>query len=763
MATIDSYKIKVDVDGINNVKKLSDEAVIADKNLQKLDASANKVAKQGLDALGRGADRVATIVGGALALIGGSAVRMADQLSDVAASTGFALGEVYQLSAAVEQAGGQFADAGRLIIEFYKTLDEAIGGSVKSQEALTKLGITFDDLKNKTQQEIFYKAIEGLAKLDKGAERTALGLQAFGKAFSTIDPDVLDDLIKKGDFEGIQVEMKKAADFVGQLERTFRTLQVAALQVLAPIIDKLKDLRLTASQAETIIKLMSAALIGAVAVKTIQGFVALAEGIKLVAAAAKLLARNPILLAMASATLLAGYLAFGDQLKTIIKDLTTIGDMPEPGTPMAGDKKGQTGKTDEEYRIEVLKLLEAEQKKLADEQGRSNSILMQQNQLAEQYQKTINGTIGLVEEEAKLIKIRADVERDSKNQIAEINRKIAAEQEKGAFTNTQLIEQYKAQRTEIERSAEATIELRSEEQKILETLQKQKDERKAATENSNFQRDVAYDVLQAEQMRKVIAGEITESQMNEALALEKLKVDSANRIAELQTQLQNASSNAEKARIQASIDLETQKANHAIAEAQRVNQEKALLENSYAAGVTKGLEQIADQFKPINMAQKAVADTWGTISNAVDTFVNTGKFKFSDFARSIVADLAKMIAKALIFRAISGFLGGLGIPLPPGLAEGGPAEKGKPYMVGERGPELFVPKSAGTVIPNDKLAMASASQPQQQQPVVNNYTYNNNINAVDAKSVAALFYENRKSLFGAANQARKELPYGAAA
>jgi len=56
-----------------------------------------------------------------------------------------------------------------------------------------------------------------------------------------------------------------------------------------------------------------------------------------------------------------------------------------------------------------------------------------------------------------------------------------------------------------------------------------------------------------------------------------------------------------------------------------------------------------------------------------------------------------------------------------------------------------------------------SSAPQQQQAVVNNYTYNNNINAVDAKSVATLFYENRKALFGASNQARKELPYGAAA
>jgi hypothetical protein len=42
------------------------------------------------------------------------------------------------------------------------------------------------------------------------------------------------------------------------------------------------------------------------------------------------------------------------------------------------------------------------------------------------------------------------------------------------------------------------------------------------------------------------------------------------------------------------------------------------------------------------------------------------------------------------------------------LAEGGPALKDRPYIVGEEGPELFVPPVSGTVIPNDKLrAMTS--------------------------------------------------------
>jgi phage-related minor tail protein len=34
------------------------------------------------------------------------------------------------------------------------------------------------------------------------------------------------------------------------------------------------------------------------------------------------------------------------------------------------------------------------------------------------------------------------------------------------------------------------------------------------------------------------------------------------------------------------------------------------------------------------------------------------------------------------------------------LASGGPAEAGRSYVVGERGPEIFRPSSSGTVSPN---------------------------------------------------------------
>jgi phage-related minor tail protein len=41
------------------------------------------------------------------------------------------------------------------------------------------------------------------------------------------------------------------------------------------------------------------------------------------------------------------------------------------------------------------------------------------------------------------------------------------------------------------------------------------------------------------------------------------------------------------------------------------------------------------------------------------------------------------------------------------LASGGPVSPGGAYVVGEQGPELFKPSSAGTIIPNSALGGAS--------------------------------------------------------
>lgn len=99
-----------------------------------------------------------------------------------------------------------------------------------------------------------------------------------------------------------------------------------------------------------------------------------------------------------------------------------------------------------------------------------------------------------------------------------------------------------------------------------------------------------------------------------------------------------------------------------------------------------------------------------SIETALVRAVRTGKLGFDDLKRIALTTMAE-IAAAAIRSGIGAILGGgsssggnggllnlataiLGLP---GRATGGPVSPGRAYVVGEHGPELFVPTSSGAV------------------------------------------------------------------
>lgn len=79
----------------------------------------------------------------------------------------------------------------------------------------------------------------------------------------------------------------------------------------------------------------------------------------------------------------------------------------------------------------------------------------------------------------------------------------------------------------------------------------------------------------------------------------------------------------------------------------------------------------------------------------------SAKDAFRSMASSIINDLIRiMIQKSItgpIAGAMDGFFSG------GGKAIGGSVQSGKPYMVGERGAEMFVPNQSGSIIPSNRL------------------------------------------------------------
>lgn len=127
------------------------------------------------------------------------------------------------------------------------------------------------------------------------------------------------------------------------------------------------------------------------------------------------------------------------------------------------------------------------------------------------------------------------------------------------------------------------------------------------------------------------------------------------------------------------------------------------------------------------------ADTLGTklrstftdaFADAFDGFVRgtlSAKEAFRSFANDVLSQINRMLANELataVFGkgstggdAIGGIASAIaGIFTGGGFADGGFPPVGKISVVGERGPELFVPRTAGMIIPNHALGGSSVSQ-----------------------------------------------------
>ena len=104
------------------------------------------------------------------------------------------------------------------------------------------------------------------------------------------------------------------------------------------------------------------------------------------------------------------------------------------------------------------------------------------------------------------------------------------------------------------------------------------------------------------------------------------------------------------------------------------------------------------------------------LENALVRALRTGKLGFEDLKRVALSAMAEIAGAAIrggldsLFgggkQGGPGGLGGLvaslasilpGLLGAPGKAIGGPVSPGRPYLVGERGPELFVPAASGRI------------------------------------------------------------------
>lgn len=127
------------------------------------------------------------------------------------------------------------------------------------------------------------------------------------------------------------------------------------------------------------------------------------------------------------------------------------------------------------------------------------------------------------------------------------------------------------------------------------------------------------------------------------------------------------------------------------------------------AGILESLQNLGKE------ASRTAGETRDTFADAMQSIADSARqslaqaivqFRgFGSVAKSILQQVLSAIIQTTVLKPLFGALGLGGIP---GLAHGGPVTAGRPFIVGERGPELFVPSRSGRIVPNDALRASNS-------------------------------------------------------
>jgi len=824
------------------------------------------------------------LAGLGFAAVGGSALAMADDLDDLSKASGFSIGQLIEFKKALAESGGEAEQMSTALNNFLRSIDEAAEGNLKAQKSFRSLNVSINDLRTLSEQDLFFKTLEGIAGVTDKSRQAALMMDKFGKSFKTVDPRELLDQLRatRGEGDKYAETIRRAAELNNALVQAQGTLKLAFLEAFSPVINIINEFNTKTDQGRNnmeklvvAIKTVASVLVAAFSVSIILPTVAaigtLLRGISAIGvalggaalpawliassgAAAKFL---PILRAIgllfagglgiytasklfdnlgdiaanAFARIIEGIGEVAGQFLNIPTDL--IGKMlgidnpvglgsgllklvenarrareafeqqnarkPEVLTPERARPGGPTNRpvTDVEGEKEL-----ARQRKLKEALNDQRVTYQQLEDSQRTFTNYLRGDLQYQTDRLRLSEDQLEIQDaltreterylDQRNALSE---KLGQIQAKITFEERN---QYGLKEDDLKASKDK-IELLSDEAQRIQGLFELY--YNLHIENGrNIERELGAQqrYKNAEKERAALIEyntQLIEQQYSSVLNLEEALVRINDQRIEIRaereqqglTQLKREFYQIEESARRAALEagrafaatfdtggdgLTPERAQQladglaqiaqgyrAIADAQAANLQAA---QTFEAGWRTAFESFYENAtNAAKIAEQGFGAVFNNIFSALDRFVETGKFSFKDFARSIIQDLIKIELKANAMQIARGLgLGGGGGNFLStignffsglfGGANGGPLDT-SPLIVGERGPELFIPRSAGQLIANNRLGGS--------QPTVNNTYVTNNISAIDAKGVAQLFYENRQTLFGTVEQAKKELPF----
>ena len=736
------------------------------------------------------------VLGLATASFIGGLFKMANELTDMAAATGVSTQAILGFSGAVAANGGTVDGATKAIGKFVTAIDGAAGGSKELQDAFLDLNISLNDLRKLSEEDLLKKTLEGLNGITDASKRVALGVKMFGKEFRSVDvksvADQYDYFLKKAGLSASAVQA--AGDASQNFSNAFKIFSTRILEVLEPI----SRLANTIMKMEIIIKPLITAVIGFGT-----AWLIFAKAIPLVKVGMEAIAISMVRSGGAIGALQrqllgvqAGAVAFGRNIQRAFGFLpTAYGGVASLTFAFSGLFRGLlrfagivgvfytiyeiinglietiTGSGLVEWgekalkALGIIKMTSKEEKELKEKKKQTADAQREVTEATAKEKQALDGILKSYREANQLANKKFQMETDAIG-LTEAQGLLAQEQFSAQSAYLQEMSKLQDQLNEKKLSGSASdkamvpvitqamASLTSEYQKQVPAVTALVAARVKEMELDRFKLYATKNLIESQNKLQEIQDNIAKSTLSE---IEKKYYD----IDAAATASAKAQIRAIEEQSKAKMPIEQQQQYYA--EARKGSEQlkaaaAAEYENSrrFSTGWANAFNEYVDN--ATNAAQQAQrifqAATQG-MEDLLMNFFKTGKFGWKDFVQNIIDVMMRSQVQQLIAKTFGGIgsvggggggrSGGLlgGAIIPGFLAEGGPAGAGKPYIVGERGPELFVPNSSGTVVPNNALGGGQV-------------TYN--INAVDANSFKQMLAADPTFLHAVAEQGRRRLP-----
>jgi len=685
-----------------------------------------------------------------------SAISAGNSASQAAEKFGITTQAMLEINASAVASGAntnQLSSAlARMGVNAERAADQ--GGLLRAQ--FDKLGATNEYMRTHSMDEVFAKMVHSLTQIQDPAQRARMEMEIFGKSFANIDIFKLDAELQA--HNGTMGETAKAAEdaerMMENLKNAFTAVQMEVLKLLDPFVKLIGDQSTGFKGAGVAAKVVIDAFVFLAGLKVAEMIIGIAEACIALkealygVAAAEAVATGGIstLVGMGVKLAVAAAAALGVAVAT-----DQIASSTDKATDAVNKNTDAQKKNNEELKNKKQPFMtegnlnpgagaEASLKNQYAQLQLNNKLALDRLDLERQLVGETEATRA-----SKLAEFDADAAYQKKvlefqGQIKKLQAEQANTRGGGNFGGQiailqQELKEYQSQADAVKAKTKALTDAKVEEQAALEV---QKAEKKMMVELANLQ-DEYYQYGMTADEKKL---EALKKQYNQALENVKLALQPKFGAGYDVTSTDEYKDAQAKLNDQLKLNEEQMKKN--IAQSR-----------DFATAWNGAIKQYQDDAtNGAKIADSAFKSFTTNTENLLESMVTKGKFTFQDFSNAIITDIIKMEIKAAtsslfsMFGTLGGSSGGgiLSSLFSGGHAMGGSIPSGQFGLVGEQGPELV--KGPAAVMNNNQTMDALGGQ--------QNHTYN--INAIDAKSVAQLFAENRMTMFAMTEQARRELP-----